>query len=42
MSEQSYYSMWRDLALAELEKREAQKKAKRSGTGIGKEADQSI
>ena len=42
MSEQSYYSMWRDLALAELERREAQKKAKRSGTGIGKEADQSI
>ncbi len=42
MSEQSYYSMWRDLAMAELEKREAQKKAKRSGAGIGKEADQGI
>jgi hypothetical protein len=29
MTEQSYYSTWRDLAIEELEKREAQKKARR-------------
>ena len=42
MTEQSYYNLWRDLALAELERREIQKKAQRKGAVSRKEIEHPI